>query len=89
MSEGRFEGLVTFPIDFTFRVIARSSPDLLERCTTLLAQALGRAVVNAEHSVTKSGRWTAVHVTVHALDASELDACYAILGTLDGLQLVL
>jgi uncharacterized protein len=88
MTETRFEELMEFPADFTFRLIARSSAELVGRCEALLVGVLGRPILKVESNVTSSGRWTAVHVSAQVQDAGELRACYAALAGLEGLQML-
>jgi len=81
--------LLTFPCDFTFRVVALESPDLSSRCQGIVEVALGRPVHGVSHTPSRTGRYGTVRVKATVCEPDEVHRAYGALGEIDGLKMLL
>ncbi len=81
--------LLTFPCDFTFRVVALESPGLSARCQGIVEDALGRPARAVTHTPSRTGRYGTVRVEATVTKADEVHRAYGALGEIDGLKMLL
>jgi putative lipoic acid-binding regulatory protein len=79
----RFEHLLTFPTEFTFKAIGKDH-GFVERIKALLAM-LGHPDVVLVERASARGKYTSVSITLNVQSGSEIDKVYSGLEQLDGI----
>jgi len=85
----RLEELVDFPAPFTFRIVAKHSSSLRDRCQQLVEQTLGRPAEDVREQPSKKGAFVSIRVAVTVENAEEIRSVYQALQSVEGLQLLL
>ena len=88
-SDKRFEDLLEFPTDFTFRAVCEAEPNILADCRAAVAEILSRPVSKTATQPSRKGNYVVVRLTATVLDADEIRAVYAGLDAVDGVRMVL
>jgi putative lipoic acid-binding regulatory protein len=83
----RFASLLSFPLDFTFKVIGRG-PDFWREVRQLL-DARGHEQVILVERPSANGRFCSITFSLHITDADALDAYYGALQALPNLVYLL
>jgi putative lipoic acid-binding regulatory protein len=81
--------LMTFPVAFTFRVVALGSPGLRAACLALAEGALGRAIEQVEEQASSGGRYQTVRLVATIEQPEEIATVYGALSAVPGLKLLL
>ena len=80
----RFEELLDFPCEHTFKVIG--APQGLEARARALLSANGQGSPVITERPSKSGRWLSLSLTVQVTSGKELDRLYSALEGLEGMK---
>lgn len=84
-SKPRFEELLEFPADYTFRVVGEDGPHYSRTVTDCVERVVGRACRVVSQQPSKTGKWLVVRVATTVHSADEIRAVY---GALDGVPSV-
>ena len=82
----RFEELIAFPCEHTFKVIA--APEGLEQRVRDALATRGQPTPHISRRTSSNGRWLSLSVTVQVASGVELDQLYAALEGLRGLKML-
>lgn len=86
--EKTLKDLLTFPCDFTFKVVGKSRPDLandVQKEMEKQAQVIDKPVTRASGK----GHYIAVSLTIRAENIEQVEKLYANLAKIDGVRMVL
>ncbi len=80
----RFEELLDFPCEHTFKVIG--APQALEERAQALLAAQGHAAPRISEKASKTGKYISLSITVQVTSGAELDRLYSALEGIEGLK---
>lgn len=82
--------LLTFPCDFPIKIIGSHTADFVDSITAIILKHYPNTPLDLiTHKQSGHGNYTAISVTVHALDQPSLDALYQELSKFPGIKMVL
>ena len=90
MQRRRFDELVSFPCNFTFKVVGTAEGDFAATIASELGAVLGRKVetpLTTRRSA--GGKYESVTLHIHVVSGDEVYAVYAALGELPQVRFVL
>ena len=88
-AQSRFEDLLQFPCEFTFRAVGDTGPTVEAAARAAVAVTLGRPVGRVEQQPSRKGNYLVLRLTAVVLSADEIRAVYAALDGVDGIRMVM
>lgn len=86
--EKKLKDLLTFPCDFTFKVVGKSRPDLSDDVQALISQH-AKVVDSPKVQPSSKGTYVSVSLTMRAENIEQVEMLYQALAKIDGVRMVL
>ena len=85
----RFEDLLEFPTEFTFRVVAAASPMVSRDSMACLERLTGTSAHVLSTKPSRTGKWSVYRVQATVNSAAEIRTAYDLLAKVAGVRMVL
>ena len=85
----RFEDLLEFPTEFTFRVVAAASPQVARDSTECLERLTGMSVSILSTNPSRTGKWSVYRVQATVASADQIRTAYDELAKVSDVRMVL
>jgi putative lipoic acid-binding regulatory protein len=87
--QARFEDLLEFPTDFTFRVVAASLPQMAATAIGTVERLTGSPGKLLSTQPSRNGKWTVYRIETTVASADQIRTAYQVLSDIPGVRMVL
>lgn len=85
----RFEDVLEFPCDFTFRVVADASDAVRTVCEAVITEVLSRAPLSTNVKPSRKGNFAVYRITARVESGDQIRQIYGALVNVEGVRTLL